>query len=79
MISKLLKLSIVLLAMSLIAAAAGRPAIIEAVKKGDKDTLRSLLQKGANVNETEADGATALHWATYRDDLQSADALIKAV
>src|SRR5262252_6097458 len=78
MISKLAKLSILLLALSFIAAAAGRPAIIEAVRKGDKDTLRTLLQKGANVNEAEADGATALHWASYRDDLQAADALLKA-
>jgi ankyrin repeat protein len=31
-----------------------------------------------NVNEPEADGATALHWAAYRDDVQSADVLLKA-
>jgi ankyrin repeat protein len=67
-----------LILASLVTAAAARPAIIEAVRKGDKDALRALLQKGANVNETEADGATALHWASYRDDLQSADALLNA-
>jgi uncharacterized protein len=58
--------------------AAGRPAIIDAVRKGDRDTLRTLIQKGTNVNEAEPDGATALHWAAYHDDLQSADALLKA-
>jgi ankyrin repeat protein len=57
---------------------APRPAIVDAVRRGDKDALRTLIQRGANVNEAEADGATALHWAAYRDDLQSADALLKA-
>lgn len=78
MISKSVKLLILLIATTLITAAAARPAIIEAVRKGDKDALRTLLQKGANVNEAEADGATALHWASYRDDVQIADALLKA-
>ena len=71
MISKLAVLVVLLLA-------AGRPPIIDAVRKGDKDALRSLIAKGTNVNEAEADGATALHWAAYRDDLASADALLKA-
>jgi len=78
MIPKAARLLIPLILTSLIAAAAGRPPIIEAVRKGDGNALRALLQKGANVNETEGDGATALHWASYRDDLQSADALLKA-
>ena len=78
MIPRIVRLLILLTLTSFIAAAAGRPPIIDAVRKGDKDALRVLLQKGANVNEAEADGATALHWASYRDDLQSADALLKA-
>jgi len=78
MISKLPRLFALLIAVSLIAAAAGRPAIIEAVRTGDQATLKTLLQKGANPNEAEPDGATALHWAAYRDDLQSAEALLKA-
>ena len=32
---------------------------------------------GADVNATEADGTTPLHWASYRDDLESADLLIR--
>jgi len=78
MISKVARLSILLFLASLIVTAAGRPAIIEAVRKGDRDALKALLQKGVNVNEAEADGATALHWASYRDDLQSVDALLQA-
>jgi ankyrin len=40
--------------------------------------LRALLQKGVDVNTTEADGTTALHWASYKDDVESADLLIRA-
>jgi len=78
MISRLTRCVVLLIAASLVVSAAGRPAVIEAVRKGDREALRTLLQKGANVNEAEADGATALHWASYRDDLQSVDALLKA-
>ena len=52
--------------------------LVEAAKNGDRDTLRALLQKGANVNAAEADGTTALHWASYRDDVESAGLLIRA-
>src|SRR5439155_357162 len=31
-----------------------------------------------DVNAAEADGTTALHWASYRDDIESADLLIRA-
>jgi ankyrin repeat protein len=50
---------------------------VDAAQSGDKDALRSLLQKKADVNAAQADGSTALHWASYRDDLESADLLIR--
>jgi len=78
MIAKPAKFMVLLIAASLLAVAAGRPALIEAVRTGDAAGLRALLQKGANANEAEPDGATALHWAAYRDDLQAAEALLKA-
>ncbi len=34
--------------------------------------------KKADVNAADADGSTALHWVSYRDDLESADRLIHA-
>jgi len=58
--------------------AANRPPVVDAAKNGDKDTLRALLQKGASVNAAEGDGSTALHWASYRDDIETADLLIRA-
>jgi ankyrin repeat protein len=66
------------LAVPLMGAAGGRPPLVDAAKNGNRDALRALLQKGANVNAPEADGTTALHWASYRDELESADLLIRA-
>jgi ankyrin repeat protein len=66
-----------LLAGSLLAAD-GLPSVIDAVKNGDKVALRALIQKKVDVNATEPDGSTALQWASYRDDIESADLLIRA-
>jgi ankyrin repeat protein len=65
------------LAVSLLGADSGRP-VVDAAKRSDKETIRSLIQKKTDVNAAEPDGTTALHWAAYRDDLESADLLLKA-
>ena len=69
------------MAFAICVSAAGitaRSSLIDAVKNGDQFALRSLLQKKVEVNATEADGSTALHWAAYRDDLEDADLLLRA-
>jgi ankyrin repeat protein len=68
----------VLLAGSLMGADGVRPSVVDAVRTGDKVSLKALIQKKVDVSAPEADGSTALHWASYRDDLESADLLIKA-
>ena len=60
------------------AAAAERPALLDAAKNADAESVRALLQKKVDVNAADADGTTALHWASYRDDTESADLLIRA-
>ncbi|HEV3215371.1 MAG TPA: ankyrin repeat domain-containing protein [Vicinamibacterales bacterium] len=55
-----------------------RLSLVDAAKNGDKAELRALLQKKADVNAAQADGTTALHWAAYKDDVESADLLIHA-
>ena len=52
--------------------------LVEAVRQGDKETVRSLLKEDADVDSRQADGATALAWAAYRDDLGIAELLIDA-
>lgn len=58
--------------------AANRSDVADAVMKGDKVALHALLQQRADVNAPQADGSTALHWAVYHDDLESAELLIRA-
>ena len=56
--------------------AAGKSDVADAVMKRDKAALRTLLQQKADVNATQLDGATALHWAVYNNDVEVLDALI---
>jgi uncharacterized protein len=58
--------------------AADRPPLVDAARKGDQVSVRALIQKGAAVNSAEGDGTTALHWASYRDDIPMADLLIRS-
>ena len=52
--------------------------VADAVMRGDMAALRALLAKRADVNATQVDGATALHWAVYRDNAEAADLLLAA-
>lgn len=54
------------------------PAIIEALRAGDLETVSTLVAEGADVNAPQGDGATALHWAAHRNDLDVATLLIEA-
>ena len=58
--------------------AAGDLRLIEAVKTSNVESVRALLKERVDVNAPQADGATALHWAAHRDDLTTADLLIRA-
>ena len=52
--------------------------LIAASRAQDSEAVQALLSDGVNVNGEQADGATALHWAAYRDDLALANLLINA-
>ena len=60
-----------------IAADSGTP-LIQAVRSGAIDRVRELLRTGADVNATQGDGATALHWAAHRSDLAATELLVRA-
>lgn len=59
------------------AAHAAHP-LVDAARNADRDSIRRLLESKIDVNAAEADGTTALHWASYRDDVESAELLIRA-
>ncbi|WP_395144302.1 ankyrin repeat domain-containing protein [Armatimonas sp.] len=52
--------------------------LADAVERQDRPRIQALLQKGAQVNAAQADGMTALHWATHHNDLATAKRLISA-
>src|SRR5262245_40119186 len=58
--------------------AADRLPIVEAARNADANALRAQLKQGADVNAASADGTTALHWASYRDNVEIADLLLRA-
>ena len=75
----LLSLGLAVLSLGIGAAAgADRPPLVDAAKNTDGAAVRALLTQGADVNVPEADGTTALHWAGYRNDLETVDVLLRA-
>jgi ankyrin len=59
-------------------AGAGRSEIADAAQRGDRAAVQKLILQKVDVNAPQVDGATALHWAVYRQDNELADALIRA-
>jgi ankyrin repeat protein len=57
---------------------AGRSDVADAAMKGDKAAVRTLILQKADVNATQPDGSTAVHWAAYRGDKELLDVLVKA-
>jgi len=52
--------------------------LVEAVKNRNRALVRAELTRQTDVNASEADGATALHWAVHWDDLETVELLIRA-
>jgi len=67
--------ALLLLAITSVGAASD---VADAVQNGDTTAVRRLVTAKADVNAPQPDGATALHWAVYRDDLPTVDLLLKA-
>ena len=70
---------LLLLAIAAPARGAGpEPELVSAVKAGKVATVRSLVERKADVNATEADGTSALHWAVRASDVANTQLLIGA-
>jgi ankyrin repeat protein len=71
-------IGIATLALLLTGATRTDPPIVEAAKARDREALVRLLESRADVNAATADGTTALHWASYWDDVDAAQRLLRA-
>jgi uncharacterized protein len=52
--------------------------LADAAEKADADAVNTLLDEHATVNAPQADGMTALHWATYHDNVDLTKRLLAA-
>ena len=52
--------------------------VADAARVGDRAAVRSLLKEGADVNQAQGDGVTALHWAARLGDIEMAQMLLAA-
>ena len=66
----------VLLALGFTCVSASENPIIEAARSSDINTLSNLLTDSSDINTTQGDGATALHWAAHLENLEMVDLLI---
>ena len=66
------------LLLSAVTVDAATSEVADAAMKGNREAVRSLVQRKADVNAPQTDGTTALHWAARADDLILADLLIGA-
>ncbi len=65
-----------------LASGVGRAAVdaplADAVMRQDRETVRTLLANGADIDAPRGDGMTALHWAARHGDLRTARRLLAA-
>ena len=52
--------------------------LVEAARAADATRVAALLSEGVDAGTPQADGASALHWASHWDDAVMADALLSA-
>jgi ankyrin repeat protein len=60
------------------AVAAEKAELADAAEQRNGALIRKLIDAGADVNATQVDGMTALHWAVYNDDVATARMLVRA-
>ena len=71
-------LSLLMVGLAGASAAAERPALADAAEARNRALIRTLVDAGADVNAAQVDGTTALHWAVYYDDADTAGLLVRS-
>lgn len=51
--------------------------LADRIQSGDRRVAMELVAKGADVNQTQSDGTTPLHWAVYKFDRELVQTLLK--
>jgi ankyrin repeat protein len=69
---------LMLCSVSFASAAENETRLVDAVKSGNRQAVRTLLKQPGQVNAPEADGTTALHYAVRSDDVQTVQLLLRA-
>jgi uncharacterized protein len=70
-------LAFVLLAAASVANGSDAP-LADAAERADRAEVRALVERGVDVKRAQVDGMTALHWASYHNDLDAAKVLLNA-
>src|SRR6266516_69686 len=52
--------------------------VADAAMQGDRDAVKALLKQAADVNGSQGDGMTALHWAAMKNDAELTQTLLYA-
>jgi uncharacterized protein len=55
----------------------GGSTLADRIKAGDRRAALAMIAQGADVNQTQPDGSTPLHWAVYRVDREVVGALLR--
>src|SRR6267142_424566 len=71
-------LSLLMFGMAAASVAAEKPTLADAAEQRNRALIRTLLDARADVNAAQTDGMTALHWAVYNDDMDTARLLLKS-
>src|SRR4030095_1429515 len=75
---RIARLSLLMFALAGIAQAADKATLADAAEHRDRALIAKLLAAGADVNAAQVDGMTALHWAVYNDDAETARLLVRS-
>lgn len=76
---RIARLSVVALGLAAAAQAAGDAPLADAAEQRNAALVRTLLHAGGvDVDAAQVDGMTALHWAAYHDDAETAALLVRA-
>ena len=75
---KVLFTGTLLLVAAAMAAPTGPASLADAAMREDTAAVRSLLSQKADVNATQADGSTALLWASHADNSEMVEMLLAA-